>query len=322
MLVFTFLLCISVCNAQYFKRESDFYPCLDVIVSNYFNHYFRYPDKAEDLILFAEYFLKTYPNVDNSCKNNLNMEILPYLRKNMKHILIEEDKGNTYTMRMDNDTLLYISSSFWPFSPCEDSLFIGGNPTEYYHYNENLRIPRFYSSHNKAILYPDSVYQDFKREVLNIQHKYIVLSNSSLPYKFYIYKNDTVPILSMLEYNWGEPLRYYCSGEPVKSNFPFYRKLNSYLKRFCKLYKCKRILFTLPDYNITDDESEDSLHPLLHPILNKQRIDRISTYKPCQHGYLHHEPERPRIPSQHAVFEEHEMNNGHPAVHAYLPGEQ
>lgn len=247
------LLCIFVCDAQYFKRESVFYPCLDVIVSNYYNYYFRFPDKVKDLVRFAEYFFEAYPDLDNSCKNNLKNEILPFLKKNIKDIFITEDIGHSYTMRIGSDTLLYVSSSFWPFSPCEDSLFIGGNPNEYYHFYDNFLVPRFYSSHKKAILYPDSVYQDFKREVLNIQHKYIVLSNSSLPYKYYIYKNDTVPILSMLEYNWGKPLRYYCNGDVIRPGFSFYGKLESYLKRFCKLHKCIRILFMLPDYNLPDD---------------------------------------------------------------------
>lgn len=252
LLILNTLLCILACEAQYLKRESTFYPCLDIIISNYYNCYFRYPDKIKKLVRFAEYFLEAYPDVNNSCRDNLSMEILPYLKKNMKHILIEEDEGNTYTIRISNDTLLYISSSFWPFSPCEDSLFKEGSPIEYYHYYDNLRIPRFYSSHNDVILYPDSVYQGFKREVSEIQRKYIVISNSSLPYKYYIYKNDTVPILSMLEYNFGKPLRYYCNGDVIRSSLPFYRKLESYLRRFCKLHKCKRMLFMFPDYNLSD----------------------------------------------------------------------
>lgn len=249
ILIFNILLCIFVCDAQYFKRESIFYPCLDVVVSNYYNYYFRFPDKAKDLIHFAEYFFEVYPDVDNSCKNNLKMEILPFLKKNMKHILIEEDEGNTYTIRIDSDTLLHVSPLFMPFSPCEDSFFIGKSPNDYYHYCENFRTPRFYSLHNKVVLFSDSVYQDFKRGVQNVQHKYIDLSNDSVPYKYYIYENDTIPVCSMLEYVANKSLRYYCNGEKIKSEFPFYEKLESFLMHFCKLYKCNRILFMLPDYN-------------------------------------------------------------------------
>lgn len=250
MLIFNILLCIFVCDAQYFKRESIFYPCLDMIISNYYYSYFRFPDKMKDLVHFAEYFFEAYPDVDNSCKYNLKMEILPFLKKNMKHILIEEDEGNTYTIRMGSDTLLHVSQFFLPFSPCEDSFFIGERPNDYYHYCENFRTPRFYSLHNEVILFPDSIYQDFKRGVLNVQHKYIDLSNGSVPYKYYIYENDTIPVCSMLEYNMNKPLHYYCNGEQINSKLLFYEKLESFLKRFCKLHKCKQILFMLPDYNL------------------------------------------------------------------------
>lgn len=39
-------------------------------------------------------------------------------------------------------------------------------------------------------------------------------------------------------------------SEEIKSQLPFYKKLESYLMDFCKLYKCNRILFMLPDYNL------------------------------------------------------------------------
>lgn len=252
MLIFSFQLCILVCNAQYLRRESVFYPCLDIIVSNYYNYYFRFPDKVKDLIRFTECLYDTYPDWNNACDYNLKEKIIPYLKSNVDKILIEEE-GYDYTIRIDSDTLLYVPQSFWPFSPCEDSLFIGGSPNEYYHFYEKFRIPRFYSSRDEAIFYPDSVYQDFKREVLNVQHRYIDVSNGSVPCKYYIYENDTVPISSMLEYNLGKPLRYYCSGEQVVSKLPFYAKLESFLKYFCKLHKCKQILFMLPDYNLSDD---------------------------------------------------------------------
>lgn len=252
MLIFSFQLCILVCNAQYLGRESVFYPCLDVIVGYYYSNYFEFPENTKDLVNFTEYYFKTYPNADSSCKNNLLVKILPFLKENMEHIVMKDD-GYAYTIEMGNDTLLYIPPSFRPFSPCDDSLFIGGNPKDYYHFYDHLRTPRFFSSHNKALLFPDTVYYNFKREVLNIQQKYVTLIDNSLPYKYYIYENDTIPILSMLEYNLGKPLRYYCSGEQVVSKLPFYAKLESFFKCFCKLYKCKQILFMLPDYNLSDD---------------------------------------------------------------------
>lgn len=245
MIIFNLLLCVLVCDAQYFYRNSPFYPCLDEIVGNYYNYYYRFPDKVKDLIRFAEC---SYDD-NNACDRILKKKILPYLKKNIKHIFIEED-GDNYTIRMGNDTLLYIPPSFQPFSPCEDSLFVGKWPNEYYRFCDKFRIPRFYSSDKEAILYPDSIYQGFRREVVNIQHKYIVFSNGSLPYKYYVHENDTVPILSMLEYDLGKPLRYYCSSERIKSNLSFYEKLELYLWSFCNLHKCKRILFMLPDYNI------------------------------------------------------------------------
>lgn len=243
---------VFTCYAQYQRRESVFYPCLDVIVRYYYNHYYRFPENIKYLVSFTEYYYETYPEADSSCRDNLLVKIIPYLKKNRKHIFIKEEDYN-YTIQMGNDTLLYVPPSFWPFSPCEDSLFIGKDPKEYYHFYDHLRTPRFYSPRNKAILYPDSVFQDFKRGVLHIQHKYIDISNGSVPYKYYKYENDTVPILSMLEYNLGKPLRYYCSGEQIISNLPFYAKLESFLKCFCKLHKCKQILFMLPDYNLSDD---------------------------------------------------------------------
>lgn len=253
ILIFNLLFCISVCQAQYFAEDSPFYPCLDNIVGNYHNFYFRFPNKVKDLIQFTESLYEVYPDWDSSCKNNLTMKILPYLKKNMKQIIIEEDEGYNYTIRMGRDTLLHVPSTFWPFSPCDNSLFIGGSSNEYYHFYDEFLNPRFYSSHGRIILYPKSVYQDFKKEILNIQQKHITLSSSSLPYKYYVYENDTVPIVAMLEYNIGKPLRYYCSGQPIKSKLTFYEKLESYLQCFCKLHKCKQILFMLPDYNLTNE---------------------------------------------------------------------
>lgn len=249
MIIFNFLLCVLVCDAQYFYRDSPFYPCLDEIVGNYYNYYYRFPNKVKDLIRFTECFNVAFPDWNNACDNNLNEKIIPYLKGNVDNIIIEE-QGHNYTMRIGSDTLLYIPSSYWPFSPCEDSLFIGGCPNEYFHFYDKFRIPRFYSSHNEAIFFPDSVYQDFKRDVSNFQKKYIISPNCSLPYKYYVHENDTVPILSMLEYNFGESLRYYCSSERIKSNLSFYEKLESYLWSFCNLHKCNRILFMLPDYNL------------------------------------------------------------------------
>ena len=256
MLIFNLLSCVLVCNAQYFFRDSPFYPCLDVVVSNYYNYYFRFPNKVKDLIHFAENFFEAYPEADNTCKHNLIRELLPYMKKNMKHIQIEEDEGYSYTIRMGSDTLLYISSSFWPFSPCEDSLFIGGNRKEYYHFYDKFRIPRFYSSRGEAVFYPDSVYQDFKSEVSNFQKRFITFDNGFFPSKYYVYENDTIPILSMLEYNLGKSLRYYCDGQPISLRIPFYQKLESFLESLCKAYKCQRILFMMPDYNISKNISE------------------------------------------------------------------
>lgn len=230
-------LCLLVCNAQYLRRESIYFTCLDIMVGYYYSTYYKFPENIKDLVNFTEYYYETYPEADSSCRDNLLVKIIPYLKKNRKHIFIKEEDCN-YTIQMDNDTLLYVPPSFWPFSPCEDSLFIGGSPKEYYHFYEHLRTPRFFSLHNKALLYPDSVYQVFKRGILHIQQKYIDISNGSMTCKYYIYENDTVPILSMLEYNLGKPLRYYCSGEQIKFNLPFYAKLESFLKCFCKLYKC------------------------------------------------------------------------------------
>lgn len=252
MLIFNILLCIFVCDAQYFKRESVFYPCLDLVVGYYYSNYYRFPKNTKDLVNFTEYYFKTYPDADSSCKDNLFVKILPFFKENMEHIIMKDD-GYAYTIEMGNDTLLYIPPSFRPFSPCDDSLFIGGNPKDYYHFYDHLRTPRFFSSHNKALLFPDTVYYDFKGEVLSIQQKYVTRTSNSLPYKYYIYKNDTIPILSMLEYNLNKPLHYYCNGELINSKLPFYEKLESFLKRFCKFYKCKQILFMLPDYTLPDD---------------------------------------------------------------------
>lgn len=249
MLMLYSQLYLLVCNAQYLRRESVFYPCLDVIVGYYYSNYYEFPESTKDLVDFAEYYFKIYPDADSSCKDNLLVKILPFLKENMEHIIMKDDE-DAYIIKMGNDTLLHIPPSFRPFSPCDDSLFIGGNPKEYYHFYNHLRSPRFFSSQNKALLFPDTVYYDFKREVLNIQKKYIVLSNNSLPYKYYIYENDTIPILSMLEFNVNKPLHYYCNGELINSKLPFYEKLESLLNYFCKLYKCNRILFMLPDYNL------------------------------------------------------------------------
>lgn len=240
---------LSICNAQYLRRESNFFPCLDAIVNDYYDIYFKFPTNIKDLITLTEYSLNTYPDY-SACKENLIGKILPYLKKNRKHISIEEGAGYTYTIQVGNDTLLYVSPSFWPFSPCDDSLFIGGDPKEYYHFYDHWRSPRFFSSQNKAILYPDSVYQEFKKEIKSIQHECITPSKISLPYKYYVYENDTVPIYSMLEYNLKQTLHYYCNGQQINSQLPIYQKLESFLKSFCKEYKCRRILFMIPDYNI------------------------------------------------------------------------
>ena len=258
MLMFYSQLCLLVSNAQYLRRESVFYPCLDVIVGYYYSNYYEFPKNAKDLVGFTEYYFKTYPDADSSCKDKLLVEILPFFRKNRKHIIMRDD-GYTYTIEMGKDTLLYIPPSFRPFSPCDDPLFIGGNSKDYYHFYDHLRTPRFFSSHNKALLFPDTVYYDFERELLNIKRKYIVLSNKSLPYKYYIYKNDTIPILSMLEYNLGKSLRYYCDGQPISLRIPFYQKLESFLESLCKAYKCQRILFMMPDYNISSEEIKKEL---------------------------------------------------------------
>ena len=250
--LFSILLCTFLCNAQYLKRDNMFYPHLDVIVANYHNCYFKFPDSVEDLIRFTEYFLKTYSN-DNATKSNLEINILPYLKKNKKRISIEEEKEYTYTMRMEGDTLVYVPPGFWPFSPCESSFFIGERPNDYYYYYEKLRVPRCYSSNNRIIFFPDKVYQDFEKGIRLTQQKYIDISNGSIPYKYYIYENDTVPIFSMLEYNFGKPLRYYCSDERIVSQSPFYVNLEVFLKKFCKKHQCKQILFMLPDYNLSDN---------------------------------------------------------------------
>lgn len=255
LLIFNFLLSTVTGNAQSPPKEDSFYPCLDMIVRNYENYYFKYPGNIKDLIDFTESLFEAYSDLDNACKNNLILKILPYLEKNMKQVLIEKNEMDAYTIRIGNDTLLHVSSSAWPFSPCEDSLFIGGDSNEYYHFYDRFRSPRFYSSHGKAIMYADSIYQKFEQEVFNIIHKYIVPSNCPLPYKYYTYENDTVPIVSMLEYNLGKPLRYYCSGRIIKSKLFFYKKLEMFLRSFCKLYKCRRLLFTIPDYNLSDGQS-------------------------------------------------------------------
>lgn len=257
MLIIYFQLCSSICNAQYIARESDFFPCLDEVVAHYYNSYYKFPTDVKDLIDFAKYAVDTYPgdNGYGSCRANILFKILPYLKENKRNITIIEDFGYTYTIQIGNDTLLYIPPTFWPFSPCEDSLFIGKDPKEYYHFYDHFLIPRFFSSQNKAILYPDSVYQEFKSGVLNIQHKYIIPSNSSKPYKYYIYENDTVPILSMLEYNVNKPIRYYCNGEQIHSKLLFYLKLESFLMHFCDSHKCMRVLFMLPNYIERFDEN-------------------------------------------------------------------
>lgn len=253
MFLFNVLFCTFLCNAQYLKRDNMFYPHLDVIVANYYNCYFKFPNSVEDLIRFTECFLKIYPDVDNTTKSNVEINILPYLKKNKKRISIEEEEECTYTMRMGCDTLLYVPPTFWPFSPCNNSFFIGERPNDYYHYYERFRVPRCYSSSNKIILYPDSVYTNFKRGILDVQHKYLKLTVGSVPYKYYIYENDTVPIFSMLEYNLGKTLRYYCSNQRIVSQLPFYTNLEVFLKRFCKLHQCKQVLFMLPDYNLSDN---------------------------------------------------------------------
>ncbi len=248
-----FLLCILVCNAQSPSKENPFYPCLDMIVRNYESYYFKYPSNIKDLIDFTKALFEAYPELDNTCKNNLVLKILPYLEKNRKQILVENKEKEAYTIRIGNDTLLHVSSSAWPFSPCEDSLFIGGDSKEYYHFYDRFRSPRFYSSYSKAIMYTDSIHQKFAQDLLNIIHTYIVPSKCPLPYKYYIYENDTVPIVSMLEYNLGKPLRYYCSGRIIQSKLLFYKKLEMFLGSFCKLHKCRRLLFTIPDYNFPDE---------------------------------------------------------------------
>lgn len=146
MFLFNVLFCTFLCNAQYLKRDNMFYPHLDVIVANYYNCYFKFPNSVEDLIRFTECFLKIYPDVDNTTKSNVEINILPYLKKNKKRISIEEEEECTYTMRMGCDTLLYVPPTFWPFSPCNNSFFIGERPNDYYHYYERFRVPRCYSS--------------------------------------------------------------------------------------------------------------------------------------------------------------------------------
>lgn len=262
---------VVICNAQYLRRESIFYPCLDIIVGYYYSNYFEFPKNTTDLVSFTEYYFKTYPDADSGCRDNILVEILPFLKENTEHITMEDD-GYVYTIEMGNDTLLYVPTSFRPFSPCDDSLFIGGDPKDYYHFYDHLRTPRFFSSHNKAILLPDTVYYDFKNEVLNIQQKYIFQSDNSLPFKYYIYENDTIPILSMLEYNVNKPLHYYCNGELVNSKLLFYEKLESLLKYFCELYKCNRILFMLPDYNLPCS-NHGNFHQLA-PLFSKDKLGR------------------------------------------------
>lgn len=254
ILIVNLQLCTLVCNAQYLLRENPFYPCLDVIVGLYYNNYYKFPDSTKELINFTEYFFETYPDGDNACKDNLSIKIIPYLKKNIKHILIKKDPEFTYTIQMGSDTLLYVPPSMYSFSPCEDSLFIGGNPREYRSFYDHLRCPRFYTSHNKVVLYPDSVYENFEKDIINLEYKYLVPSNNSVLFKYYIYENDTIPIVSMLEYKLGKPLRYYCNGEQIKPQFPFYEKLESYLRYFCKVHKCKRILFAIPDFNHPNEQ--------------------------------------------------------------------
>lgn len=254
MLIVNLQLCILVCNAQYLLKEIPFYPCLDVIVDYYYNSHYKYPDSTKELINFTEYFFKTYPDTINTYKNDITVKILPYLKKNKKHILIKKGAGYSYTIQIGNDTLLYSPSSTWTYSPCADTLFIGKDPKRYYRIYEYLRTPRFYTSHNNVVLYPDSVYENFEKDIINLEYKYLVPSNNSVLFKYYIYENDTIPIVSMLEYKLGKPLRYYCNGEQIKPQFPFYEKLESYLRYFCKVHKCKRILFVIPDFNHPNEQ--------------------------------------------------------------------
>ena len=81
MFLFNVLFCTFLCNAQYLKRDNMFYPHLDVIVANYYNCYFKFPNAVEDLIRFTECFLKIYPDVDNTTKSNVEINILSYKKR-------------------------------------------------------------------------------------------------------------------------------------------------------------------------------------------------------------------------------------------------
>lgn len=102
LLILNALLCISVCDAQFYPRESIFYPYLDIIVINYYNYHFRYPAKVKELVRFTEYSIEAYPDADNSYRDNISMEILPYLKRNIKHILIEESPSHALAKRSVN----------------------------------------------------------------------------------------------------------------------------------------------------------------------------------------------------------------------------
>lgn len=242
----TIFLCNTVCLAQKsLNREKDFLPYLNEIVDNYYFYHYEYPTDIKRLIKFTEYSLEARP--DNfSWKENITLEVLPYLKNNSREINLKEKGG--YTIQIKSDTLLYIPPSSLLFSPCEDSLFIGKEPREYYHFHKYFKAPRFFSLSHKALLYPERVYKDFSKAVEDIQRKEIK-PDSALSYRYYIYEKDTVPIFSTLEYKLNEPLRYYCNGQQVKRKLPLYDELESFLSCFCELHKCSRIIFSFLDYD-------------------------------------------------------------------------
>lgn len=222
---------------------------LQEIMNGYFQCYFEYPEDIQSLIHFEESYRQVYPNFwEQSYGNTVAPDYnLRYLKEHQNEICIW--KNDTITIIQLNDSILstLINS---PFGPCDLNLLVNKvDGRNYAAALKNLSSPRYFDNSGRAVIETNELDSLLNKKKLEIQTKFLI--KGEFTFSTYEYNEETIPINVFFEYIYKDGLFYYCKEkEKVKSNLPFFQKLNESLKHFCKEYNISRIIFPLPEYNL------------------------------------------------------------------------